>query len=1264
MARGRGIREFYTVEDQDELVAYIARNNPPKEGRCGNRLYIQLYENLDNQWPWSSRHSWQSWRAQYEKNQEWYNYQIKKYQKEHGIKRDAPPVKLPTTESAKRPASKRVKINHETRARERDSGGTLEAEGSKHASKAPKKNAVNGKCSSAAKKKSLPQSDHSSREPPNDTTESAPPQSNGITTSSPSRNPDPTPKASTSRQPPAPPSPSPPPANDQPREDVNGAHTIALPELPTRTDTQVLSSPNHTAPGVRGLANASTISVHQPSPSFNPFGETRTPLKRKRALSIDEDIFGTPPPSAPQPSCPGASAPTTRNGPSARTLPRTVNGWHGVSLEDSRGRPRPLLKESLGGGGGESEDGEDGGGSQPRKTWPPIRASQRRKREQEPRQAQQEPQTPTKQSNGHPAGDVEMVNLASPTPQKVAAPSHRRSPSPSPPLEEAHHPFSQALPPLQYPPPTRRVRPDIDYISRQPKLPRSAAAEPETLRHHPFSQVYTNPSTSAVPPAPAEAEGRRRSRRGVRAVLSEFVGTSSGGAAVAGEQAQRDQQEGLNGNVEPAVPMHSSSRLEHVNDTTVANAVASSSKVTLDEMPAPAPTLSTAVPPSPARIPEPSAIPVGAPASGTTPTPRSGARPRASTTRQDMRELGRRIIDGSYSPLKKASLTAPGGVDSTQRTTSATASPEKKASAVASAPVAEVENDAASQSRPHVESRDEYSVVLGATAPEPPSTEATSPVPPTSQRSIRKFTPPSTIDASPFRVSNVPTSVIVSKSRADDNSALDTSVRTTIPHPPLGSRSRSSERPEEQPRPALPRHLDPDLIRRRQTFGGYDTSSHQVYAPSVDFVALAEEARSRSRGSSSARGVSDNILATRTVSKRKRARISVPVTISTPRAVEEYDSDNGPYPQPLFPSVSRSIRLDQSRVSDPISPSTHHAPPARPSLSSADASLVLQDLPALDHLSPADHTLITLHGYSHIIARMAAHHGFAVETVRACIERTRDLRDADEALRALHDVVARHEDRVFRRVRRQSRARRASEVGAVRGGAGDVLGGLVGGSADRRRSVPEPQSVKRLSGASRWAAEIDDESTPLVRRSGGTGTVARSQARTSASGLRYKVVSGDLESQEQSSDYEPPKQTRAALWKRLSMGAEAEPDDSEAQGGFGEEEQAADGGEDETGGAEAEEMPIDLDEDEDLEMRQTETEDDPDNVSEVDDDGISISDGTDSEGEIEASVRMSPLSDEVEGEDEPGTPIATQVKEQLKPRPSVLRRAIGLFARE
>jgi hypothetical protein len=92
----------FSREDDVLLTKYIGTYNPTKKNRTGQILYKTLVENvilfyslevlllfidlqIEGRWSWSSRHSWQSWRERYVKNQPFFDFMIAKWQKRHNI---------------------------------------------------------------------------------------------------------------------------------------------------------------------------------------------------------------------------------------------------------------------------------------------------------------------------------------------------------------------------------------------------------------------------------------------------------------------------------------------------------------------------------------------------------------------------------------------------------------------------------------------------------------------------------------------------------------------------------------------------------------------------------------------------------------------------------------------------------------------------------------------------------------------------------------------------------------------------------------------------------------------------------------------------------------------------------------------------------------------------------------------------------------------------------------------------------------------------
>ncbi|KAF7322467.1 Myb-DNA-bind-2 domain-containing protein [Mycena chlorophos] len=85
---GRARQEF-TADDDNKLIRYLGVLIPDKSegGRLGKNVYKQLMEHADtlpNEYAWVSRHTWQSWRERYKKNQEWFDAQIEDSRPDEG----------------------------------------------------------------------------------------------------------------------------------------------------------------------------------------------------------------------------------------------------------------------------------------------------------------------------------------------------------------------------------------------------------------------------------------------------------------------------------------------------------------------------------------------------------------------------------------------------------------------------------------------------------------------------------------------------------------------------------------------------------------------------------------------------------------------------------------------------------------------------------------------------------------------------------------------------------------------------------------------------------------------------------------------------------------------------------------------------------------------------------------------------------------------------------------------------------------------------
>ncbi|KAJ3800041.1 hypothetical protein GGU11DRAFT_774756, partial [Lentinula aff. detonsa] len=75
-----GGRKAFSTEDDELLVKYLAEFSVT-EGRKGTRLYKQLTDNATGQWPWCTRHPWQSWQSRYKRDSEDMERRIRVYKR-------------------------------------------------------------------------------------------------------------------------------------------------------------------------------------------------------------------------------------------------------------------------------------------------------------------------------------------------------------------------------------------------------------------------------------------------------------------------------------------------------------------------------------------------------------------------------------------------------------------------------------------------------------------------------------------------------------------------------------------------------------------------------------------------------------------------------------------------------------------------------------------------------------------------------------------------------------------------------------------------------------------------------------------------------------------------------------------------------------------------------------------------------------------------------------------------------------------------------
>ncbi|KAI0713770.1 hypothetical protein C8Q76DRAFT_796703 [Earliella scabrosa] len=74
---GKRVRVPFTAEDDQNLVEFLASCDRNAGTRGGQKLYMRLQSHDD--YPWASRHPWQSWRERYQNNQDWFNWAVHKF---------------------------------------------------------------------------------------------------------------------------------------------------------------------------------------------------------------------------------------------------------------------------------------------------------------------------------------------------------------------------------------------------------------------------------------------------------------------------------------------------------------------------------------------------------------------------------------------------------------------------------------------------------------------------------------------------------------------------------------------------------------------------------------------------------------------------------------------------------------------------------------------------------------------------------------------------------------------------------------------------------------------------------------------------------------------------------------------------------------------------------------------------------------------------------------------------------------------------------
>ncbi|KAI6004861.1 hypothetical protein EDD15DRAFT_2359757 [Pisolithus albus] len=256
------------------------------------------------------------------------------------------------------------------------------------------------------------------------------------------------------------------------------------------------------------------------------------------------------------------------------------------------------------------------------------------------------------------------------------------------------------------------------------------------------------------------------------------------------------------------------------------------------------------------------------------------------------------------------------------------------------------------------------------------------------------------------------------------------------------------------------------------------------------------------------------------------ARHSLPTHLTSLRAGGNASARPSMWPSSRYgsPFFARSHRQSHA-----ASPSNVNGAPARPFPTSAFTFTLPLNLPpppaqvppanAIPPLHnqgrggspltphPPDVPLAATQGLTSILSAMSANHGLALDVVIAVYKRAGSLRETDRVLEGMREAAEEWAERVFRRIgeRRDSRERTGTDENDDR--------------EPRHRQVDD-----------------DDEENVGARLSASRGERSRRESlpksRRFTADLDYVLAPPSA----RASEYSPPETTRAAKWKRRSMG--------------------------------------------------------------------------------------------------------------------------------
>ncbi|KAI6109075.1 hypothetical protein EV401DRAFT_384314 [Pisolithus croceorrhizus] len=336
---------------------------------------------------------------------------------------------------------------------------------------------------------------------------------------------------------------------------------------------------------------------------------------------------------------------------------------------------------------------------------------------------------------------------------------------------------------------------------------------------------------------------------------------------------------------------------------------------------------------------------------------------------------------------------------------------------------------------------------------------------------------------------------------------------SAAPHsePKLGAEANAT--PPRAPTPCPTTRMQPSPLARVNLPALNGSRLEQV--PSVDLAAFSSS--TSHKPSRPANGI--------------HARQSLPVRLTSLPASRDASARQSSWPNSRYGSPFFARPHRQSHPGYAPSPANVNTAPARPFPTSAFTFVPPLNLPlAPAQVPPANatpplqnhgharlaDTLLTPHppdvslaatqGLTTILSAMSANHGLALDVVIAVYRRAGSLKETDKVLEGMREAAEEWAERALRRMgeRRDSHERMDT----------DKYHEL----EPRHRQVDDD--------------DAEDVGTRQSARRGGSRRELPPRGRRSAADLDYVLAPSSVET----SEYSPPETTRAAKWKRRSMG--------------------------------------------------------------------------------------------------------------------------------